>query len=156
MGRSFKQVHCKRVLVSAGKQAAHKLSGTKSSPLGLKRVPKPMHKQNCPSGHRQYYSSGLYKQGRGNEVGPTVCSTVENLDLVFPATSDPKSPTYPCPIKCDSRQAIQAKSDHPNRMVPPSGHLSRLVQKMAPATDRPICHEVQQQATSIRTSGHHL
>ena len=84
--------------------------------------------------------------------GSTVCSTVENLDLVFPATSDPKSPTYPWPIKCDSRQAIQAKSDHPNRMVPPSGHLSRLVQKMAPATDRPICHEVQQQATSIRVS----
>ena len=143
VGRSFKRVHCKRVLVSAGKQAAHKLSGTKSSPLGLKRVPKPMHKQNCPSGHRQYYSSGLYKQGRGNEVGSAVCSTVENLDLVFPATSDPKSPTYPWPIKCDSRQAIQAKSDHPNRMVPPSGHFSRLVQKMAPASDRPICHEVQ-------------
>ena len=126
VGHSFKRVHCKRVLVSAGKQAAHKLSGTKSSPLGLKRVPKPMHKQNCPSGHRQYYSSGLYKQGRGNEVGPAVCSTVENLDLVFPATSDPKSLTYPWPIKCDSRQAIQAKSDHPNRMVPPSGHFSRL------------------------------
>ena len=97
VGRSFKRVHCKGVLVSAGKQAAHKLSGTKSSPLGLKRVPKPMHKQNCPSGHRQYNSSGLHKQGRGNEVGPTVCSTVENLDLVFPASSDPKSPTYPWP-----------------------------------------------------------
>ena len=152
MGRSFKRVHCKRVLVSAGKQAAHKLSGTKSSPLGLKRVPKPMHKQNCPSGHRQYYSSGLYQQGRGNEVGPAVCSTVENLDLVFPATSDPKSPTYPWPIKCDSRQAIQAKSDHPNRMVPPSGHFSGLVQKMAPASDRPICHEVQQQVTSVCVS----
>ena len=152
VGCSFKRVHCKRVLVSAGKQAAHKLSGTKSSPLGLKRVPKPMHKQNCPSDHRQYYSSGLYKQGRGNEVGSAVCSTVENLDLVFPATSDPKSPTYPWPIKCDSRQAIQAKSDHPNRMVPPSGHFSRLVQKMAPASDRPICHEVQQQVTSVCVS----
>ena len=152
VGRSFKRVHCKRVLVSAGKQAAHKLSGTKSSPLGLKRVPNPMHKQNCPSGHRQYYSSGLYQQGRGNEVGPAVCSTVENLDLVFPATSDPKSPTYPWPIKCDSRQAIQAKSDHPNRMVPPSGHFLGLAQKMAPASDRPICHEVQQQVTSVCVS----
>ena len=37
-------------------------------------------------------------------------------------------------------------------MVPPSGHLSGIVQKMAPATDRPICHEVQQQTTSIRVS----
>ena len=152
VGRSLKRVHCKRVLVSAGKQAAHKLSGTKSSPPGLKRVPKPMHKQHCPGGHRQYYSSGLYKQGRGNEVGPAVCSTVENLDLVFPATSDPKSSTYPWPIKCNSRQAIQAKPDHPNRMVPPSGHFPRLVQKMAPASDRPICHEVQQQVTSVCVS----
>ena len=135
VGCSFKRVHCKGVLVSAGKQAAHKLSGTKSSPLGLKRVPKSMHKQNCPSGHRQYNSSGLHKQGRGNEVGPTVCSTVENLDLVFPASSDPKSPTYPWPTKCNSRQTIQAKSDHPNRMVPPSGHFSGLVQKMAPTSD---------------------
>ena len=152
VGRSLKRVHCKGVLVSAGKQAAHKLSGTKSSPPGLKRVPKPMHKQHGPGGHGQYYGSGLYKQGRGNEVGPAVCSTVENLDLVFPATSDPKSPTYPWPTKCDSRQAIQAKPDHPNRMVPPSGHFPRLVQKMAPASDRPICHEVQQQVTSVCVS----
>ena len=152
VGRSFKRVHCKRVLVSAGKQAAHKLSGTKSSTLSPKRVPKPLHKPDCPSGHRQYYSSGLHKQRRGNEVGPTVCPTMEDLDLVFPATSDPKGPTYPWPFKCDSRQAIPAKSDHPNRMVPPSGHLSGIVQKMAPATDRPICHKVQQQTTSIRVS----
>ena len=156
MGRSLKRVHCKGVLVSSRKQAAHKLSGTKSSLPGLKRVPKHMHKQHCPGGHRQYYGSGLYKQGRGNEVGSTVCSTVENLDLVFPATSDPKSPTYPWPTKCNSRQAIQAKPDHPNRMVPPSGHFPRLVQKMAPASDRPICHEVQQQVTSVRvpSAGH--
>ena len=78
VGRSFKRVHCKRVLVSAGKQAAHKLSGTKSSTLSPKRVPKPLHKPDCPSGHRQYYSSGLHKQRRGNEVGPTVCPTMED------------------------------------------------------------------------------
>ena len=93
----------------------------------------------------------INKEG-GNEVGPSVCSTVENLDLVFPPISDSKSPTYPWPIKCDSRQAIQAKSDHPNRMIPPSGHFSRLVQKMAPDPDRPICHEVQQQVTSVCVS----
>ena len=156
VGRSFKRGHCKGVLVSARKQAAHKLLGTESSPFGLKRVPRPMHQQNCPGGHRQYYSSGLHKQRRRDEVGPAVCPTVENHDLVFPATSDSKSPTYPWPIKCDSRQAIQAKSDHPNRMVPPSGRVSKLVQQMAPASDRPICHEVQQQVTSVclASTGH--
>ena len=78
-----------------------------------------------------------------------MCPTVENLDLVFPATSDSKGPTYPWPAKCDSRQAIQAKSDHPNRMVPPSGRFSNFMQQMAPASDRPICHEVQPQVTSV-------
>ena len=38
VGRSLKRVHCKRVLVGAGKQVAHKLSGTKSSVPSLKRV----------------------------------------------------------------------------------------------------------------------
>ena len=93
----------------------------------------------------------INKEG-GMKSGRALCSTVENLDLVFPATSDPKSPTYPRPIKCNSRQAIQAKPDHPNRMVPPSRHFPRLVQKMAPASDRPVCHEVQQQVTSVCVS----
>ena len=38
VGRSLKRTHCKRVLVSTRKQAAHKLSGTKSSLLGFKGV----------------------------------------------------------------------------------------------------------------------
>ena len=149
VGRSFKRAHCKGLLVSAGKQTAHKLLGTESSLLGSKRVPRPMHRQNSPSGHRQHHSGGLHKQRRRYEVGPTVCPTVENLDLVFPATSDSKSPAYPWPTKCDSRQAIPAQSDHPNRMVTPSGRFSKLMQQMAPASDRPICHEVQPQVTSI-------
>ena len=93
-----KRVHCKRVLVGAGKQAAHKLSGTKSSVPSLKRVSKSLCRQNSSGSNRQYYSSSLHKQGRRNEVRPTVCPTVENLDLVFPATSDSKSSTHPRPF----------------------------------------------------------
>ena len=78
-----------------------------------------------------------------------MCPTVENLDLVFPATSDSKSPTHPRPFKCDSRQAIQAGSDHPNRVVPPSGSFSTNMQHMAPPSNRSVCHEVQPQITSV-------
>ena len=81
VGRSLKRAHCKGVLVSAGKQTAHKLPGTKSSPFGLERVPRPVHQQNSPGGHRQYHSSGLHKQRGRHEVGPAVCPTLENLDL---------------------------------------------------------------------------
>ena len=149
VGRSLKQVHCKRVLVGAGRQDAHKLSGTQSSISSTQRVPRPLYKQNGSSGNRQYYSGRLHKQGRGHEVGPTVCPTVENLDLVFPATSDSKSPTHPRPFKCDSRQAIQAGSNHPNRVVPPSGSFSTNMQPMAPSPNRPVCHKVQSQITSV-------
>ena len=78
-----------------------------------------------------------------------MCPTVENLDLVFPATSDSKSPTHPRPFKCDSRQTIQAGSDHPNRVVPPSGSFSTNMQPMAPLSNRSVCHEVQPQITSV-------
>ena len=86
----------------------------------------------------------INKEG-GMRSGPTV----ENLNLVFPATSDAKSSTHPRPLKCDSRQTVQAGSDHPDRVVPTSGSLSTNMQPMAPASNRSICHEVQPQVASV-------
>ena len=106
-------------------------------------------RQNSPSSNRQYYSRCLHKQGRRHEIGPAVCPTLENLDLVFPATSNSKSPTHPRPSKRDSQQTIQTGSGHPNRMVPPSGGFSTDLQPMAPVSNRSICHEVQPQVTSV-------
>ena len=152
VGRSLKQTHCQRVLVGAGKQAAHKLLRAKSSLSGSERVPRPLRKSNSPSGHRQYYRSSLHKQRRRHEVGPTLCSTVENLDLVFPTSSDFNSLTHPRQAKCDSRQVIKTGSNHPDRVVSPSRSFSRGVQQMASTSNRPICHEVQQQVASVCVS----
>ena len=149
VGRSLKQVHCKRFLVSTEKQTAHKLSGAQSRVSGTLGVPKSLCRQNGSSSNRQYYSGRLHKQRRGHEVGSSMCSTVENLDLVFPATSDSKSATHPGPLKCDSRQTVPAGSDHPDRVVPTSRSLSTDMQPMASASNRPICHEVQPQVASI-------
>ena len=100
----------------------------------------------------KYDSSVLHKQRRGHEVGPTVCPTVENLDLVYSTTSNSESPTHPRPSKCGSRQAIQTRSDHPDGMVPPSRSLSNVMQQMAPASDRPLRHKVQPQVASVCVS----
>ena len=78
-----------------------------------------------------------------------MCPTLENLDLVYPETSDPKSPTHPRPTKCDSRQTIPAGSDHPDGMVPPSRGVSGTMPKMAPTSDRPFRHKVQPQIASV-------
>ena len=120
VGRSLKRAHCKGVLVSARKQATYKLSGTKSSLSSLKRVPRPLCKPNSPSGYRQHNSCSIHKQGRRHEVRPPVCPPVENLDLVFPETSDSKSPSYSGPVECDSRQTIQAGPDNTDGVVPSS------------------------------------
>ena len=149
MGRSLKRAHCKGVLVSARKQATYKLSGTKSSLSSLKRVPRPLCKPNSPSGYRQHNSCSIHKQGRRHEFGPPVCPPVENLDLVFPETSDSKSPSYSGPAECDSRQTIQAGPDNTDGVVPPSGSFSKPMQEVAPASNRSLRHEIQPQTTSV-------
>ena len=149
LGRSFKRTHCKRFLVSAGKQAAHKLSGTKSSLSSLKGVPGPLCKQYSASGHRQYNSGGLHKQRRRHEVRPTLCPAMENPDLVCQEASDTESPTHPGSAERGSRQAIQIRTDHSNGVVPPSAGIRSNMLQVAPASNRPLCHQIQQQATSL-------
>ena len=120
VGRSLKRVHCQRNLVTTGKQTAYKLLGTKSSLSGSKRVPKTIHGKDGSSSNRQHYSSGLHQQGGRHEVGPTLCPTLENLDLVHRETSDSEGPTHSRPLKCSGRQTVPTGTNHPDGMVPPA------------------------------------
>ena len=149
VGRSLKRAHCKGLLVGSGKQTAHKLSRVKSSLSSSQRVPRTMYRQDSSSGIRQHYGSGLYKQRRRYEVGPPMCPTVEDPDLVFPETSDVKSPSHSGPSECDSRQAIQTRSDHTDRVVPPPGGIFKHMQEVAPASSRSVCHKIQPQTSSV-------
>ena len=135
VGHSLKRVHCQRNLVPTGKQIAHKLLGTKSSLSGSKRVPKAMHRQNGARSDQQYHRSGLYQQGRRHEVGPTLCPTLENLDLVHREASDSEGTTHSRPLKCSGRQTVQIRSDHPNRMVPPARNLPSPMRQVASASN---------------------
>ena len=153
VGRSLKRTHCKRVLVTTRKQAAYKLSGTKSSISSFERILRPLCRQDSTGGNRQHYSSVLHKQGRRHEVGPTLCPIMENLDLVYQEPSNAQSPTHSRPAECGSRQAIQARPDHSNRVVSPSRNFPSYMQQVAPASSRPVCHEVQQQVTSVCVTG---
>ena len=79
VGRSLKRTHCKRVMVPTRKQAAHKLSGVKSSLSSTERVPKPLYRQDSTCGNRQHYSSVIHKQRRRHEVGAIVPYYGESL-----------------------------------------------------------------------------
>ena len=50
---------------------------------------------NTVLSYRQHYSGCLHKQGRGNEVGSSVCFTMEYSDLVYQETGYSQSSTHP-------------------------------------------------------------
>ena len=76
-------------------------------------------------------------------LGPTICTSLEDPDLVHQETVNPQGLTHSRLVKCDSRQAIKTGSDHPNRVVSPSRGLPSVMQQVAPPSNRPICYEVQ-------------
>ena len=84
---------------------------------------------------------------------------MEDLDLVHQKSSNSQSSTHSRPAESGSKQAIHARAGHPNRVVSPSGGLPSNMQQVGPASNRPICHKVQQQVaivcvTSTRFPGH--
>ena len=149
VGRSLKRAHWKGNLVPSRKQVAYKPLGTKGSLSGLNRVSKPLFKQYSPGGHRQHNSGCLYQQGRVDEARPSVCPSVENSDLVCQETGNTQSSTHPKPAECDSRQTIQTRPNHSNRMVPSPRGLPSYLFPVAPAPSRTVCHEVQQQTSTV-------
>ena len=94
-------------------QAANKLSRTQRSFSSLKRIIGPLYRQDSSYSNRQHHSGVIHKQGRRHEVGPTLCLTMEYLDLVYQEISASKSLTHSRPAEHGSRQAIQARPDHP-------------------------------------------
>ena len=94
-----------------------------------------------------------YINKQGDEVGPSVCPTVEKPDLVHREKGDSQSTTHASLAECDSRQTIQARPDHSNRMVSPLGGISNNMQPVAAAPSGPFCHQVQQQTTIVCLTG---
>ena len=94
VGHLLKRAHCKRDLVPFEKQAAYKLFGSKSSLSSRKRVPRPVLLQDSSCSNRQHHSGVIHKQGRRLEVLPTLCPTMENLDLVYQKASDSNPDTF--------------------------------------------------------------
>ena len=60
---------------------------------------------------------------------------MENLDLMHQKSSNSQSLTHSRPAESGSRQTVQARPDHPNRMVSPSGDLPSNMQQVAPASN---------------------
>ena len=153
VGRSRRRAHCKGTVVPTREQVTHKPLGAESSISSSKRVSNPSLQQDSVGSYRQHNSGCLYQQRRGDEIGLSVCPTVENSVLVHQAGSNPQGTSHPWPAERDSRQAIQAWPDHSNRVVTSSRSVPSCMFKVASATSGPVCHQVQQQTTTVCITG---
>ena len=147
VGRSLRRTHCKGNLVPTREQVAHKPLGAESCISSSKGVSNPGPQQDSVDSYRQHNSGCLYHQRGGDEVGVTVCPTVENPVLVHQTAGNPQGMSHPRPAERDSRQAIQTWPNHSNRVVTSSSSVPSCMLKVAPATGGPVCHQVQQTAT---------
>ena len=78
---------------------------------------------------------------------------MENSVLVHQETGNSQSTSHPRLAERDSRQAIQTWPDHSNGMVPSSRSVQSYMLQVAPATSGPVCHQVQQQTTTVCVTG---
>ena len=153
VGSSLRRAHCKGNLVPTREQAAHKPLRAKSSVSSSKRVSNPLLQQDSTDSYRQHISGCRYQQRGGDEVGITVCLTVENPVLVYQTADNPQDTSQPRPAERDSRQAIQTWPDHSNRVVTSSRSVPSCMLPVAPATSGPVCHQVQQQTATVCVTG---
>ena len=64
-----------------------------------------------------------------------------------------QSSTHPQPTDHDSRQTIQARPKHSNRLLPQSRGLQSNMLRVVPTQSGPVCHQIQQQASIICLTG---
>ena len=65
----------------------------------------------------------------------------ENPDLVLQETDNSQSQTNVRPAKCDSRQTIQVRPHHLDRVVPLSRGPPVDFLLVIPVTNGPVCHQ---------------
>ena len=152
-GCSLRRGHCKGKVVPTREQVTHKPLGAESSISSSKRVLNPSLQQDSVGSYRQHNSGGLYQQRRGDEIGLSVFPTVKNTVLVYQAASNPQGTSHPRPAERDSKKAIQTWPDHSNRVVTSSRSVPSCMFKVASATSGPVCHQVQQQTTTVCITG---
>ena len=87
------------------------------------------------------------------EGGMKVGSLCALLWRVHQETGNSQGTSHPRPAECDSRQAIQTGPDHSNRVVPSPRSVSSYMLPVAPAPSGLVCHQVQQQTSTVCVTG---
>ena len=126
VGCSLKRTHCRRHLVPPGQQVAYQLPRTQGSLSSLTRAPRPLYAQDstCRTDNTTVVSY-INREG-GMRSGP-LCALPWRI-LTWCARNQVTLKARHRLAECGRRQDIQARPDHPNRVVSPSGGLPSNMQ----------------------------
>ena len=108
-------------------------------------------KQHSPGSHRQHNSGCLYQQRRGMKSG-SLCALLWRILSWCTRKQVTKARHIPGRLNV-ILDKLSSWPDHSNRMVPsPRGFPSYML-PVAPATSGPVCHQIQQQTTTVCVAG---
>ena len=108
---------------------------------------------DCSCCNRQHNSGLLHKQTRGYEVRLSLCPPMETSILVPSQRDNFEGKAHSRLLECDSRQAFQAQSSDPNRVVSLSTGVQSLVFQMGPPASGLVCDPVQSQTSPVCVTG---
>ena len=128
--------HTARGTFLSREQVTHKPLRAKSGISSSKGVSNPGLQQDSVDSYRQHNSGCLYQQRGGDEVGVTVCPTVENPVLVHQTAGNPQgtSPQFVSPVPDPQAWAVDALSlsweDLDPYAFPPAAILGKVLEKL--------------------------
>ncbi|KAK6192564.1 hypothetical protein SNE40_004012 [Patella caerulea] len=73
--------------------------------------------EECVGSYRQFYSSSLYQQARGDSLTRTVFSGMGDAPLVYGSQDSSVCSTYPWSEKCIGRQSVTESQNSDDRVV---------------------------------------
>ena len=154
LGGTFRDTNSTGPVVdkSIGITQSHKQSGVGSSIPNSQTFPSYLNKQTCTNSFRQYNSSTVHKQTRGDKIDSALQSDVESLEYGFDKQNCNQSSPHCGGKKYSSRSTKQDQSET-NRMVSEQGNIEQNFSGMGVTNNRPFCLGSESQVSSVLCLG---
>ena len=132
LGRSLRSKFYRRGLVSHREASSHQPIRTEGGSSGSAFLPNRLQKQSSPYRLRQHLGGGLHQQTGRHKISRTLCSNVENPQLVSPKQCHTQSETRTGFTQCNSGWPLKEEPDRTNRVVPISTDLQITTEQPLP------------------------
>ena len=152
LGCTFGKPDSQWTVVGQRSKFAYKYLGTKGSVSSNKVFSNPSFEQEGLGGLRQFNSGGLPQQTGGDPFTRNVPHDMASHGFLSSQSNFAEGSTHSGLSECDSRQSFTQGQGHTDRMVSSSQNFSKDLPNLAQANDRLVCHQNEQQTSSVCVS----